>query len=109
LDELGSAIQPTFGGSLGKQSTSLIARMVSSKMPGGFNITAVRKYLETRWGLGSGRQDGVLLLALTAEPAARLGSENDAKAWLDDVTPRPQASIFPRQPLVLMLALLPAE
>jgi fatty acid synthase subunit alpha len=86
LDELGSAIQPTFGGSLGKQSTSLIARMVSSKMPGGFNITAVRKYLETRWGLGSGRQDGVLLLALTAEPAARLGSENDAKAWLDDVT-----------------------
>lgn len=76
-------MQATFNGQLGKQSSSLIARMVSSKMPGGFNITAVRKHLETRWGLGAGRQDGVLLLALTSEPPARLGSENDAKAWLD--------------------------
>ncbi|KAK4956438.1 beta subunit of fatty acid synthetase [Elasticomyces elasticus] len=84
LDELGASMQATFNGQLGKQSTSLIARMVSSKMPGGFNITAVRKHLETTWGLGSGRQDGVLLMALTMEPAARLGSENDAKTWLDD-------------------------
>lgn len=76
-------MQATFNGQLGKQSTSLIARMVSSKMPGGFNITQVRKHLETRWGLGPGRQDGVLLLGLTSEPPARLGSENDAKAWLD--------------------------
>ncbi|KAK3067120.1 beta subunit of fatty acid synthetase, partial [Teratosphaeriaceae sp. CCFEE 6253] len=85
LDELGASMQATFNGQLGKQSTSLIARLVSSKMPGGFNITAVRKHLETRWGLGAGRQDGVLLMGLTMEPAARLGSENDAKAWLDDV------------------------
>ncbi|ETN42932.1 fatty acid synthase subunit alpha [Cyphellophora europaea CBS 101466] len=85
LDELGAAMQSTFNGQLGKQSTSLIARMVSSKMPGGFNITAVRKHLETKFGLGSGRQDGVLLLALTMEPAARLGSENDAKSYLDGV------------------------
>ncbi|KAF7713544.1 Fatty acid synthase, alpha subunit [Penicillium ucsense] len=86
LDELGAAMQATFNGQLGKQSSSLIARMVSSKMPGGFNITSVRKYLETRWGLGAGRQDGVLLLAITMEPAARLGSEPDAKAFLDTVT-----------------------
>lgn len=86
LDELGAAMQSTFNGQLGKQSSSLIARLVSSKMPGGFNITAVRKYLETRFGLGTGRQDGVLLLALTMEPASRLGSENDAKAYLDDVS-----------------------
>lgn len=78
-------MQATFNGQLGKQSSSLVARLVSSKMPGGFNITAVRKYLETRWGLGSGRQDGVLLLALTMEPPSRLGSEPDAKAYLDDV------------------------
>ncbi|KAL4923343.1 trifunctional fatty acid synthase subunit FAS2 [Aspergillus undulatus] len=78
-------MQATFNGQLGKQSSSLIARLVSSKMPGGFNITAVRKYLETRWGLGTGRQDGVLLLALTMEPASRIGSEADAKAFLDDV------------------------
>ena len=86
LDELGASMQATFDGQLGKQSSSLVARLVSSKMPGGFNITAVRKYLETRWGLGSGRQDGVMLLALTMEPASRLGSENDAKAFLDDVS-----------------------
>ncbi|KAF2147719.1 fatty acid synthase subunit alpha [Myriangium duriaei CBS 260.36] len=85
LDELGASMQATFNGQLGKQSSSLIARLVSSKMPGGFNITAVRKHLETRWGLGPGRQDGALLLGLTTEPAARLGSENDAKAWLDDL------------------------
>jgi fatty acid synthase subunit alpha len=85
LDELGASMQSTFNGQLGKQSSSLIARLVSSKMPGGFNITAVRKHLETRFGLGSGRQDGVLLFALTMEPASRLGSENDAKAYLDDV------------------------
>ena len=84
LEELGAAMQSTFNGQLGKQSSSLIARLVSSKMPGGFNITAVRKHLETKFGLGSGRQDGVLLLALTAEPPSRLGSENDAKAYLDD-------------------------
>ncbi|KAL6718227.1 beta subunit of fatty acid synthetase [Lecanora helva] len=84
LDELGASMQATFNGQLGKQSSSLIARLVSSKMPGGFNITAVRKHLETRWGLGPGRQDGVLLLALTTEPASRLGSESDAKAYLDD-------------------------
>lgn len=79
-------MQATFNGQLGKQSTSLIARMISSKMPGGFNITTARKYLETRWGLASGRQDGALLLALTMEPAARLGSEADAKTFLDGVT-----------------------
>ena len=79
-------MQATFNGQLGKQSSSLIARMVSSKMPGGFNITAVRKHLETRWGLAAGRQDGVLLLAMTMEPGARLGSENDAKGFLDDVS-----------------------
>ncbi|KAK4928844.1 beta subunit of fatty acid synthetase, partial [Elasticomyces elasticus] len=40
LDELGASMQAIFNGQLGKQSSSLIARMVSSKMPGGFNITA---------------------------------------------------------------------
>lgn len=85
LDELGAAMQPTFNGQLGKQSSSLVARMISSKMPGGFNVTSARKYLESRWGLGAGRQDGALLLAITMEPPSRLGSEPDAKAYFDDV------------------------
>ncbi|TQS38959.1 hypothetical protein Golomagni_00526 [Golovinomyces magnicellulatus] len=86
LDELGESLQATFNGQLGKQSSSLIARLVSSKMPGGFNITTARKYLETRWGLASGRQDGVFLLALTMEPPSRLSSDIEAKAFLDNVS-----------------------
>lgn len=85
LDELGASMQATFDGNLGKVSQGLIARLISSKMPGGFNVTSARKYLETRWGLASGRQDGALLLGITMEPPARLGSESDAKAYLDDV------------------------
>jgi fatty acid synthase subunit alpha len=78
-------VQTTFDGNLGKQSQALIARLISSKMPGGFNITTARRYLETQWGLASGHQDGVLLLAITMEPSSRLGSENDARTFLDDV------------------------
>ncbi|SCU99033.1 LAFA_0G21572g1_1 [Lachancea sp. 'fantastica'] len=83
LEELAESFQDTFNGQLGKQSTSLINRLMSSKMPGGFTITTARKYLQTRWGLASGRQDSVLLIALSQEPASRLGSEGDAKQFLD--------------------------
>ncbi|KAK9462404.1 3-oxoacyl-reductase [Lipomyces oligophaga] len=87
LDELGNAIQNSgFNGSLGKQSSSLISRLVASKMPGGFSLTSVRKYLSDRWGLASGRQDSVLVLAITIEPPARLAAEPDAKRYLDEVT-----------------------
>jgi fatty acid synthase subunit alpha, fungi type len=86
IDELGGTIQPSFNGALGKHTAGLVTRLISSKFPGGFNITQARSYLSTRWGLGSGRSDSVLLLALTLEPAARLGGEADAKAFLDTVT-----------------------
>lgn len=85
LDELGASLQATFDGNLGKVSQGLVARLISSKMPGGFNVTSARKYLETRWGLASGRQDGVLLLGITMEPPSRLSSDADAKAFLDNV------------------------
>jgi fatty acid synthase subunit alpha, fungi type len=86
IDELGGTIQPSFNGALGKHTAGLVTRLISSKFPGGFNITQARSYLSTRWGLGSGRSDGVLLLALTLEPAARLGGEAEAKAFLDTMT-----------------------
>lgn len=85
LEELADQFQDTFSGQLGKTSTSLIGRLISSKMPGGFSITIARKYLDTRFGFGPGRQDAVLLHALTQEPASRLGSEADAKQFLDTV------------------------
>ncbi|KAH3666371.1 hypothetical protein OGAPHI_003550 [Ogataea philodendri] len=83
LQELADQFQDTFPGSLGKQSSSLIARLMSSKMPGGFSVGVARKYLQSRWGLGAGRQDSVLLHALGKEPDQRLGSEADAKSFLD--------------------------
>ncbi|KAM6519203.1 beta subunit of fatty acid synthetase [Fusarium falciforme] len=88
LDELGAAFQATFDGQLGKQSQSLIARLVSSKMPGGFSVSKAREHLEKSWGLGAGRRDASLLLALTMEPDSRLSSEADARAFLDAVAQR---------------------
>ncbi|KAK9251877.1 3-oxoacyl-reductase [Lipomyces tetrasporus] len=94
LEELGATIQGSgFNGQLGKQSSSLVGRLIASKMPGGFNLTSARKYLQDRWGLGPGRQDGVFLLAITIEPPARLAAEADAKKYLDEVAGK-YASLF---------------
>ncbi|KAK4702957.1 hypothetical protein P7C70_g3267, partial [Phenoliferia sp. Uapishka_3] len=83
LSELGSALSSGYSGTLGKYTTGLVSRMVGSKMPGGFGLSAVKAHLSKTWGLGPGRIDGVLLVGLTIEPAKRLNSEPEAKAWLD--------------------------
>ncbi|KAI8617820.1 hypothetical protein BC830DRAFT_1166674 [Chytriomyces sp. MP71] len=83
LNEVGSAIQNNFSGNLGKTSSGLVNKLVSSKMPAGFGMGAIKSHLSTAFGLGPKRADGVLLHGLTVEPAARLGGEGDAKAWLD--------------------------
>ncbi|KDQ57051.1 hypothetical protein JAAARDRAFT_35647 [Jaapia argillacea MUCL 33604] len=85
LEELGSALGVGFGGSLGKYTSGLVSRLVGAKMPGGFNITAIKSHLSKTWGLGSSRADGVLLLGTTMEPAKRLGSEAEGRSWLDGV------------------------
>ena len=85
LDELGSALSVGYAGTLGKYTSGLVNRMIGAKMPGGFNLSAVKTYLTKSWGLGPARSDAALLLAVTNEPAKRLGSEPEAKAWLDSV------------------------
>ena len=85
LEELGSALASGFNGTLGKYSNGLVSRLVGGKMPGGFNASAIKSYLSKSWGLGPSRSDGVLLLATTLEPPKRLGSEAEAKSWLDSV------------------------
>lgn len=85
LEELAEQFQDSFSGKLGKVSTQLIGRLISSKMPGGFSITVTRKYLEQRYGFGAGRQDSVLLFALALEPASRLPSEGEAKLYFDEM------------------------
>ncbi|KAJ2909438.1 fatty acid synthase alpha subunit Lsd1, partial [Coemansia aciculifera] len=70
--------------SLGKHTTAQIARLFSTKMPGGVTQSAVRRRLETEHGIGRAHQkDAVLLLALTMEPTSRLAGEAEANAWLD--------------------------
>ncbi|KAJ1733092.1 fatty acid synthase alpha subunit Lsd1, partial [Coemansia biformis] len=83
LQELGTAIGTV--DALGKCTQPLIARLFSSKMPGGFSLSSTRGILQSAYGLGPQRQDALLLVALTMEPAARLGSEADARSWLDGV------------------------
>ncbi|KAJ2839351.1 fatty acid synthase alpha subunit Lsd1 [Coemansia sp. 'formosensis'] len=90
LLELSAGLSNCGGGggvrALGKHTTAQVARLFSTKMPGGVTQSAVRRRLESEHGIGRAhQQDAVLLLALTMEPAARLGSEQDAHAWLGGV------------------------
>jgi fatty acid synthase subunit alpha len=92
LEELDAALDVGYPGSLGKYTSGLISRMVGGKMPGGFNITSIKAnqswikgHLSKAWGLGHSGSDAVLLLGTTMEPAKRLGSEAEAKGWLDTV------------------------
>ena len=88
LADLGSSVASGFSGSPGKHSASLVAKMISSKMPAGFNMATARSYLNSRWGLGSGRQTSVLLMGITSEPTSRLGDGDAARAFLDSIVNR---------------------
>jgi len=85
LEELGSSLGVGHSGTLGKYTSGLVSRMIGGKMPGGFNSSAIKTHLAKTWGLGSSRADAVLLLGTTMEPAKRLSSEAEGKAWLDTV------------------------
>eukprot|EP00842_Homolaphlyctis_polyrhiza_P001892 jgi/Hompol1/2703/HPOL_006136-RA len=85
LGEVATALQASHSGSLGKTSGTLVNKLVSGKMPGGFGMGQVKAHLSAVHGLGPKRTDAALLHGLLHEPAARLGSEAEAKAWLDKV------------------------
>ena len=86
LDELSNLLQTTFKGELGKQTSSLVSKMISTKMPGEFNSNACAKYLENRWGFGPQRRQSVMLLAVALQPASRLNGNEEAKKFLDDAS-----------------------
>jgi fatty acid synthase subunit alpha, fungi type len=88
LAALGEGLESDRPSQLGKQSSSLIARLISSKMPARFNLSAARDHLNSTWGLGPSRQSSVLLFAITAEPLSRLQSIQAAKEYLDSLTLR---------------------
>ena len=83
IEELGKVLGMTFNGDLGKQTSSLISRMISTKMPAGFNGATAKAHLEARWGLGSDRQKAVLLVAVVDQPSSRLATAEEAKLFFD--------------------------
>jgi fatty acid synthase subunit alpha len=85
LKELASMIQKSYDGKLRKWSRTRIEKMMASKMPGSFGLTSLRSYLSKGWGLASGRQDAVLLRALSQQPAARINKTEDAQAFFDGI------------------------
>lgn len=85
IKELASTIQKTYDGKLRKCLRTRIEKMIASKMPGSFGSTSLRTFLSDRWGLASGRQDAVLLVSLSQQPAARFKKTEDAEAFLDGI------------------------
>ncbi|KAL5319173.1 hypothetical protein ACEPPN_012222 [Leptodophora sp. 'Broadleaf-Isolate-01'] len=84
ITDLSDLLQTDFKGTLGKQTSMMIERMMSSKMPGGFSTSVARKYLQGRWGFSGGRQDAVLLASSVAPPPGRLATAEHANSYFDD-------------------------
>lgn len=85
VSELADALQTTFQGQLGQKATTLINSLMGSKMPVSYNVTTTRKYLQSRWRLSRGRQDSVLLLAISSPPSSRIEVEKDANDFFDQI------------------------
>jgi fatty acid synthase subunit alpha, fungi type len=88
LSLLGETIQPSFSGTLGKESSSTISKMLSSKMSAGLGQSEIKSYLENTWGLGVGRQSSLLLVASTLEPSTRIPSIDAGKEYFDGLVTR---------------------
>lgn len=99
IQSLCSSLESKFSGQVGKSMSKLISRLISSKMPAGFNQAAIRGYLDSHWGLGEGRQGAVMCFAATMEPASRLADMASAKEFVDSVAIRyakqAEIAIFP--------------
>ncbi|OQD61360.1 hypothetical protein PENPOL_c017G03948 [Penicillium polonicum] len=76
---------PAFSGQLRRTTTVMIAKMTSLKMAGDFRTAQIRSYLESRWGLGPGRQDCILLQASSRPPEKRLATAAETREFLDAI------------------------
>lgn len=88
LSSLGTNLAKSFSGQSGKQLSGLLSKLISSKMPGGFNQQAIRQHLSTRWRLGPHRQTAVICFSISMEPSSRLTSTDAAKNFFDSVVVR---------------------
>lgn len=88
LAVLADKLQGTFGGRAGALMNSLVSRLISSKMPAGFNQIAIERYLQGRWGLTKSHSVIPLCLAITLEPASRIPDLDSAQRFWDDTVSR---------------------
>ncbi|KAM7186221.1 hypothetical protein V8F20_011491 [Naviculisporaceae sp. PSN 640] len=73
------------GKKLGPCTNALMGKVTTAKFPAGCNTTALRAYLDTRWGFKAGLQDRALLATISGQPAARLSSEKEVHSFLDEI------------------------
>lgn len=104
LAELGNAIERGSGWTKapGKFVSGLVSKMLSSKLPSGFNASAAKAFLQAELGIGPKAADSIFAIryisiflsrtfvifsicSLLNEPANRFGSEDAAKSWLRSV------------------------
>ncbi|VTT58067.1 unnamed protein product [Fusarium fujikuroi] len=83
LSSLSETLSTSHDGQLGKATSALVMKMVSSRLPGGYSLSNARLYLREKWGLPPRRQDAVFLLALQRQPTSRLLSSTDVDSFLD--------------------------
>ncbi|KAK8091785.1 hypothetical protein PG997_002146 [Apiospora hydei] len=84
LADLGALLSDSgLGSKLGGCSNALTAKLASSKLPAGSNMSTLRQYLESRWSFKQDLQDRAMLLAISRQPASRLADEKAVHAFLD--------------------------
>ncbi|KAF2107798.1 fatty acid synthase alpha subunit FasA [Lophiotrema nucula] len=88
ITALSAVLERNFNESIGKHVSGLTSRLISSKMPGGFNQAAIKAHLESYWGLGVQRQKAIMCAAVTVQPAERLQSVDAAKEYFNGVATR---------------------
>ncbi|KAM7196700.1 3-oxoacyl-synthase [Rhypophila sp. PSN 637] len=73
------------GKKLGPCTNALLGKVTTAKFPAGCNTTALRAYLDSRWGFKAGLQDTALLMTISGQPASRLSSEKEVHCFLDEI------------------------
>jgi fatty acid synthase subunit alpha len=86
LEELCRLLSVNHTGRLGKQTESMVSRLVSAKFPPDFAQSTIRQTLENQWGLGPMRQDAVLISIVSDPPAARLSTQEAHQYLANRVT-----------------------
>lgn len=81
------------GSTLGPCINSLVGKVASAKMPAGFSIARIRKYLESTWRFQPGLQDQALITTASFPPTNRLSDDKEAGVFLDSVAKRVMKNI----------------